>query len=84
MNGSLDVLGCSRREFVVVDMAVALFAFIPGGIPALRRGPWNSFAPIIPERRGTVEGVMHFGRLSWGKPGTWRKVTGLEASEREK
>jgi hypothetical protein len=41
-------------------MAAALFAFILDWVPAPRRGPWDSFAPIIPERRGTVEGVMHF------------------------
>src|SRR5260370_35244839 len=57
-DGSLDGLGCSRREFVGVDMAAALFAFILDWVPAPRRGPWDSVAPIIPERRGTVEGVL--------------------------
>ena len=39
-------------------MAAALFAFILDWVPAPRRGPWDSVAPIIPERRGTVEGVL--------------------------
>ncbi len=39
-------------------MAAALFAFILDWVPAPRRGPWDSFAPIIAERRSTVEGVQ--------------------------
>ncbi len=37
-------------------MAVALFACILDRVPAPRRGPWDSFAHIIPERGDTVEG----------------------------
>jgi hypothetical protein len=39
-------------------MAAALFAFILDWVPAARRGPWDLVALIIPERRGTVEGVL--------------------------
>jgi hypothetical protein len=38
-------------------MAAALFAFILDRVPAPRRGPWDSVASIIPERKGTVEEV---------------------------
>ncbi len=39
-------------------MAAALFAFVLDWVPAPRRGPWDLVALIIPERRGTVEGVL--------------------------
>ena len=37
----------------------------------------------IPYRRRLLGERSHRSRLSWGKPSIWRRVTGLEASERE-
>jgi hypothetical protein len=37
----------------------------------------------IPYGRRLLGERSHRSSLSWGKPSTWRRVTGLEASERE-
>jgi hypothetical protein len=37
----------------------------------------------IPYGRRLLGGRSHRSSPSWGKPSTWRRVTGLEASERE-
>jgi hypothetical protein len=37
----------------------------------------------IPYGRSLLGERSHRSRLSWGKPSTWRRVTGLEASERD-
>ena len=39
--------------------------------------------PGIPYGRRLLGERSHRSSLSWGKPSTWRRVTGLEASERE-
>jgi hypothetical protein len=48
----------------------------------------SAFHPVLtelglPYGRRLLGERSHRSSLSWGKPSTWRRVTGLEASERE-